>query len=280
MNASEIALHLSTLRVVLRCEGAPRAQRALESVWHLAASRSFAAPRRELHCTLRATEDGFQLQHPSGEFELCSEDELAPRAERLLYREFFAQQARDALCVLHAAGVVDGPHAIVFAGESGAGKSALARAAVDAGLGYFADEHVITDGRALWGLPRAIHLDHHQAGDPPLPWHAGADIDSYRSRGPQGRERYTPLVAIPARRVPQAAVPIEATVLVALRRGERDEVRGLSTAERLSTLGQSTLVASDALAALATLPAAFALTWRDPAAALAHLRQALARPPA
>lgn len=67
------------------------------------------------------------------------------------------------MCVFHAAALVLHGTTVVFSGPSGAGKSSLALAAVRRGWKYFSDEFVVTDGKSIWGWPRAIRFD------PPTP---------------------------------------------------------------------------------------------------------------
>lgn len=277
MTAPELSLHASTLRAVLDVDAAPDTLRAIEAAWGPCAIRRFVAPRAEVRFTVRREGAELILRHPAGELRCPHQDALTPRLEWLLYDAFFEQQRSDGLCVLHAGCAATDGRALVFAGASGSGKSALTRAAIDAGLEYVADEHVVTDGRTLWGVPRSIHLDAQDAEAPSPPWHAGADLTSCRLRHPDGPLRVTPLVHVPAGSVASTPLAMERAVLVAPRRGERDAVSPLPPAARLSCLRDATLVASDALGAIATVTDAFALEWNDPAAALARLLDALSR---
>jgi hypothetical protein len=275
MTRRRLVLHASSLRFALEFEGAARAERALEAAWGATARRCFVPARREVTYAVERAARGHVLRHPAGEVASAHEDELTPRLEWLMYHELFEQHRADGSCLVHASCAVADGRAIVFAGASGAGKSALVRAAVEAGLGYLGDEHVVSDGRAIWGVPRAIHLDGHRAGEPAPPWHEGADVESYRTRQPDEGVRCTPLVHVPLERVPEAPLPLSTAVLVAPRRGTRDHVAPLSAAARLNCLREASLVASDALATLAEGSTALALEWRDPATALARVLDAL-----
>lgn len=62
---------------------------------------------------------------------------------------------------IHAAGVVAGDVALLLAGPSGSGKSCLALAAHDRGLGVLTDDIVYLQtrpGLRAWGLPRPVHV--------------------------------------------------------------------------------------------------------------------------
>ena len=85
-------------------------------------------------------------------------EQLVAGFERLLYRLALARHKHE-FTVFHAAAVVSGGTTFVFSGPSGAGKSSLALAAVRRGWKYFSDEFVVTDGKHVWGWPRAIRFD-------------------------------------------------------------------------------------------------------------------------
>lgn len=85
-------------------------------------------------------------------------EDLVYGFEHWLYRAALAQH-RGRLMVFHAAALVTDRSTFVFAGPSGAGKSSLALTGVRRGWKYFSDEFVVTDGRHVWGWPRAIRFD-------------------------------------------------------------------------------------------------------------------------
>jgi hypothetical protein len=85
-------------------------------------------------------------------------EDLVAGFEQLLYRLALARHKRR-FAVLHAAALVSRGATFVFSGPSGAGKSSLALTAVRRGWTYFSDEFVVTDGRRVWGWPRAIRFD-------------------------------------------------------------------------------------------------------------------------
>jgi hypothetical protein len=85
-------------------------------------------------------------------------EDLVAGFEQWLYRLALARHKRR-FAVFHGAALVSGRNTIVFSGPSGAGKSSLALAAVRRGWRYFSDEFVVSDGRGIWGWPRAIRFD-------------------------------------------------------------------------------------------------------------------------
>jgi hypothetical protein len=62
---------------------------------------------------------------------------------------------------IHAAGIVDGPRALLLVGPSGSGKSTLAYVAQRAGLGLLSDDHVwvqLEPSLRVWGRPSGVRL--------------------------------------------------------------------------------------------------------------------------
>lgn len=69
--------------------------------------------------------------------------------------------ARDGRTPVHASGFILGELAILLAGPSGSGKSALALAAAKRGLAILSDDMLFVQREpsfALWGFPRPMHL--------------------------------------------------------------------------------------------------------------------------
>lgn len=267
-----LALHLSGLRLVIETGPCRPAFESLRAVWHATTAVRYVREEHEKTYSVGSREGGFTLDGFSTDQHVVPAEAVAPLIEGALYYDFIDRQCEQRLSVLHAAGgVTQRGDTLVFLGASGAGKSALARACVDAGLAYLGDEHLITDGRALWGLPRAIQLDPWPEDCPRLPWHDGADTTSYRFVARSGRAFRLPLVRVPAERVQPAPVPVASTVLVALQRGQHDAVKALAVPDRLTLLESSHFVRNRGLNALALAKRAYQLTWRDPHKALSLL---------
>jgi len=85
-------------------------------------------------------------------------EDLVYGFEQWLYRAALGRH-KGRFSVFHAAALVSNDATVVFSGPSGAGKSSLALAAVRRGWKYFSDEFVVTDGKRVWGWPRAIRFD-------------------------------------------------------------------------------------------------------------------------
>ena len=95
-----------------------------------------AAPDK--HMGLQRTKNGYEVELDGHCF---VSETLDGAIERLLFEMVeAAYRSRELQAVLHAGAVLDGEHAIVFAGARGSGKSTLVAALVAAGLGYLSDD--------------------------------------------------------------------------------------------------------------------------------------------
>lgn len=267
-----VHVHMSGLWAEIDAAAAPRAERTLASIWGASSQRAYVAPT--LRAVLRVAREGeaFVVSADDERIESTTDERLVcPIIEQWLYGEFVRAEALARRTILHAAGFVDGDTTYILAGESGAGKSALARAALARGLRYFSDEHLITDGHGLWGVPRAVHLDLEPAEREPAPWHTGVDRHSYVFPNQAGQ-----LLRIPFQPVPPAALvdgprSLSGAVLVRLARSATNEVAELSAVERLALVETANFLPSPALSRVALTPRAYALGWREPEDALAQL---------
>jgi hypothetical protein len=170
--------------------------------------------------------------------------------------------ARTGRTPIHAAGIMVGGTALLLAGPSGSGKSSLALAAMNRGLGVLSDDtvYVQTDPHlAVWGFPRPIHLFPRDApaGDHPTRVRGGKLKTAVALTSPS-----TPLVAREAR-------------LILLDRGDRLDLEPVASESAVASLGRLEpgfdLLATDSAVAAQTLANAGA--WRlelagDPAAAV------------
>lgn len=143
-------------------------------------------------------------------------EDLVAGFEQRLYGVAMARHRRR-FAVFHAAALVSNRGAVVFAGCSGAGKSSLALAAVRRGWRYFSDEFVVTDGRMLWGWPRAIRFD------PPSPDAKRPDYLADLPLDPDALEcdwkRRPPFFAVPERSLERAPWPAREVHFVRVERG-------------------------------------------------------------
>ncbi len=273
-----LRLHLSTLAVDLEFHDADTVAATLRAVFR-GALRPIVPSTAERRYRVEATDLGMRILHPGGRsVELDCVLDVAPVLERALYADLLRSQQEQGIAMLHAACFHDGSRAYLVMGDSGAGKSALARAAVARGLRYLGDEHAFTDGRELWGLPRAIHLDPHPETAPALPWHAGADLGTYLFRDSADRSIRLPLVHVPEERVAVRPVALDSAIVIEAQRGPSDAVARLDRTAQLALLDRCILVASPTSAmALAAHATGRRLTWSDPDRALELLLDELDR---
>lgn len=274
MSTETLRLYLSVLDVRLELHDAPVAAHVLRTIWAAAAS-PMVPSRAESRYEVRRVPEGYELRNlRGGSCIVRNPDDLAPTIEQTIYADVVFEHENLGLTLLHAAAFADGERTFLVLGESGAGKSALARAAVEAGLSYLGDEHVATDGELVFGLPRAIHLDVVPADAAPLPWHEGADCETYRFPDAHGRRMVVPFVPVDASRVSPPR-RLERAELVRARRGDDDRVGPLELHDALALIERCTLVASvPGSIGLARLARRHDLVWHDPGRALVKLRAA------
>lgn len=273
MSGSRVVARLSGLDVDVSFEGAARAAATFAGVWGASAARRYTPPLRTMSVEVRASAArGYEIT-VDGAPHLSTFDErlVCPRIELQLYEAFLASELQARRTVLHAAAVTGPGRCYVFAGVSGSGKSALSRAALRAGFRYLGDEHVITEGSSLWGVPRSVHLDLEPASSEPAAWHAGSERELYQFPGADGTLLRLPYVPIGPEQLALHAAPLGEVVLVALRRGTEDRIAPLSASQRLQLLEGAHFVRSAALAKLALVTRAYQVSWSDPDAAFAAL---------
>jgi hypothetical protein len=182
--------------------------------------------------------------------------------EQRLYRAALARHKRR-LTVFHAAALVSDGATIVFSGPSGAGKSSLALAAVRRGWKYFSDEFVVTDGRHLWGWPRAIRFDPPRPGALRPDYLAGLDhdgdaVESERDAGP-------PYYPVCGHALQQAACSVRAARFVRLQRGEQTTLKAVSTGVGLKYWTEASFFEpATSLGALVGPDRSWRASWRHP----------------
>lgn len=172
-------------------------------------------------------------------------------------------------CVLHAGLVeLDGVW-VLFAGDSGRGKSSMTLELTRRGGRYFSDELVITDAERIWAVPRCPVFDFGPA-DAPLPaWLQGLDRESYRFERRPGEWWARPLHRVPDIQWAAAPVSVKDVAIVRLEGRESDAVRVMSAGEALATLLDASLTRDfRQLGPLASSRRAFGLQWTQPRVAV------------
>lgn len=272
--ARVLTLHLSALTLTIRFEQADGAFATMQRVWEHTQRIQYLSSAERLDYSVDPSAAGFVLVLRDRKVEVERVEDIAPVLEAQLYDDLVAVHDRASLTVVHAACCNFNGRAIVFMGASGAGKSTMSRAAVRAGLRYFADEHTITDGDWIWGVPRTIHMDVQPEDAPRHAWHQGADFDTYRCRNPHGHWFRLPLIRLSDEQVALHPVAVRDAVLVQIEHGSTDSLKRSSAAERIHGL-QDCFVRAPSVARLATLPLGYRLTWADPDRAMALLLEQL-----
>lgn len=211
--------------------------------------------------------------------ELVAEESLLPTIELVLY-DAIADRLSPRTTILHAGAVILDGRLAVFVGESGGGKSSHVLEAVRAGATYLTDELLLTDGRAAWGIPRAIQFDLVPVGAPLLPRLSELDVASYRCVDLEGREVALPIFHVPEDRIERRRVRL-AEACVFLVRPDRDEA--LVPVPPALALARVLAVANHAPAhdvgVLVGEGRTFELRWSDPRTSLARVRACLAGHP-
>jgi hypothetical protein len=284
----ELSIFASDVHVRV-CAPQPELLASLRALWRGCAS-PLVAPVRQACIEIEARPAGFELtlsglaaddgtpQPPVTRLAESQED-VTPLAEALLYRVLHA--ARPSSVLLHAACMERDGAALLLLGPSGAGKSSFALAALERGYRYFSDELTISDGRRVWGVPRAIQFEA-VAPSAALPARlASTDRALYRVRlsAPDAADASVPVrVPSDAELAAQPALASRAQIvrLVHGALGEAERCEPLSALDALVELHEAAFRPPHVdLGALAGRERGYRLTWRDPRPALDLLEAAL-----
>ena len=268
---SRLELFVSHVQVVIESRFAS-ATAVLQAIW-AAASSPYVPTRQVERFSIEPDPDGWSVLHGDETVHTgLADDDVAPAMEGAIYRGLLDWHSQHT--VFHAACVAHGRTPVLFVGSSGSGKSSLALSAVRAGFDYFGDEHVITDGNLVWGLPRAIQFDV-LGSDERLPdWLQGADVSSYRLRDRDGRGKVLPFFSV-GERAARRALPAAEACIFFVARARSTTLRPRSPLEALQGLHEATLgVPHVALGTLVGPRRAFDLEWSDPDAAIDQLVRA------
>lgn len=151
-------------------------ERALTAVWGDSRSAPWGT-RARLRISAFEAPDGIRLtvgEHVVWEGLGPSDALLA--VEAALYRRLPSVAGR---ALLHAGCVTRNGATLLLFGRSNSGKSSLARAAVERGYLYLADDLVLFDGESLIGVARSILFDPIPADSTPAPMLRGAELGAY-----------------------------------------------------------------------------------------------------
>jgi hypothetical protein len=282
----ELSIFASDVRVRVL---APRAEllASLRALWRGCAA-PLVAPRVEARIALTRQPSGWQLDlisvHATDGTAIVGltrnaecEDDLTPLIESLVYRVLHAARPRSVL--LHAACLERDGAALLLLGPSGAGKSSFALAALESsGYRYFSDELTISDGRQVWGVPRAIQFE------PVLPEGvlparlSAADRALYRVRlaSPDAVAASVPVHVPHAQQIAQGPALASQAHVIRLVHGHEDRCEPLSPLEALRELHEAAFRTPQIdLGTLIGPGRGYRLTWREPARALERLEAAL-----
>ena len=190
----------------------------------------------------------YEVKHERGEYQIknawkilartASTPDLLPTFERVLYQaiRYWHREAT----LLHAACLRIEGRPVVLLGESGAGKSTLALTALSRGARYWSDELCVSNGREVWGIPRAIQFDPTPPGQALPPWLQGLDL-SYTLRSREGQTLCIPLRSPPLSQLPMATDKLADALLVVPRRGTCQAMRPMSPLAALEQVQRGAL---------------------------------------
>lgn len=188
--------------------------------------------------------------------------DLVSGFEERLYQLALARHRRR-FAVFHAAALVSDQATVVFAGRSGAGKSSLALAAVRRGWRYLSDEFVVTDGRRLWGWPRAIRFDPPTPGVQRPDYLADLPLDSDALECDQ--EEGPPYFSVPEGSLARAATPAREVHFVHVQRGADTTLSPATPYTGLKYWTEAAFFEPDVpLGSLVGVERAWRASWRHP----------------
>jgi hypothetical protein len=188
-------------------------------------------------------------------------EDLVAGFEQWLYRLALARHKRR-LVVFHAAALVSARGTIVFSGPSGAGKSSLALAAVQRGWKYFSDEFVVSDGRRIWGWPRAIRFDPPKPGSQPPDYLRDLERDD---DAVESRDEAAPYYAVPDHVLQRAPCSASRVRFVAVERGTKTTLTSLSPTIGLKCLTEASFFEPTiSFGSLVGAERAWHASWRHP----------------
>jgi hypothetical protein len=254
--------------------------RGLRAVWRTCSSPVVAVQQAHVIETRHEEErtvvllDGEEVDHTD------ARAHLLPVVERVIYGRV-TEWTREAGCVqLHCATLYGEDTALVFLGQSGAGKSSTAWRGIQRGYGYGGDEVAFTDGRAVWGMPRAVLFDPTLVGNTLPEIAAEADRTSYTFPNYRSDPCFIPLCTPPADQLRGEPAPIPRTHVVLLEHGGDPSFGRASTLDVLAALHREAQGSLGSDLAEALLPShCWHLRWQDLDWAWDRIEAEICRPP-
>ena len=132
------------------------------------------------------------------------------------------------------------------------------------GYGYGGDEVAFTDGRSVWGMPRAILFEPTLVGNTLPEIAKDADRSSYTFPNFRSEPCFVPLCVAPTGQVRGDPAPIERTHVVLLEHGDSPLLERASTLDILVKLHQESQGSLGENLAEALLPShCWRLRWQD-----------------
>jgi hypothetical protein len=261
------SFHVSDVRVVVECD-VPGVLEAFEAVWGGASEAVLPERRRERFGVvarargwdiLRGGERVGRAYHPI---------DVTAVLEGAIY-QCLPEWHPPPRVILHAACVAFGDRPVIFLGDSGVGKSSLARAALGEGASYLTDDLTITDGETVWGIARTIQFDPMADGEPIPSWLGDVDLQSYPLRMKEGQPAHMPLVRLPRDRVCRTTLEAQRVLLVLPRRATATRLEPLAHVSGLAALHTGAIgpLATN-LGALVGPGRVWQLSWSSPGEAI------------
>ncbi len=269
MSSEPLRFSLSRLSVQVSGD-VSRVRKCLIAEWGSCMTEA-VAPARELKLHM-ARGRRFTLRTDESNLErFDTADQLLLAIEARVYGVFVGCHAQRE-SVLHAALLAYQGVPVLLTGPSGSGKSTLSAYGLRFGFDYMADELSVTDGASIWGVPRAIQFE--PIGlEETFAWLPEADLSAFHFHH-EGGERVMPIVRPPDARIRYAPLAAKDALVICLERGEAEQLTPLPALDCLATLHEQRF--GEHVADLGRFVGAarnYRLTWHDPEAAIASIRQ-------